>query len=135
MGEEDELRNLLRTVATAVCSLGEGFRLTGLAIAGTRKKKSNFAIFEISDSEFVLMVRTSGVEAYAGIEGELLDDEMPEGLKVLISVISDELRKLKTKPRTSILYDNMSPDMKEFLYDVIMRHESGQMFREQFEDA
>jgi len=138
MRREYELRTFLQNVANAVYLAGEDVKLTGLAIARTDEKDSNFTIFEISDSELIIMVKVNGLTVYAGLEGDdLLNDENTEVLKNLISLILRETKKLRLRDitRAGVVYDDMSPDMKEFLYDLMIRHVRGEKVHDQFEAA
>jgi len=137
MDSGNELREFLRSIAGAVYSVGKNLKLSALAVALTKDESPNFTIFEISDSEIVLVVKICGVTVYAGIEGEgLLEDETSGDLRTLISSISRATRRFRGRlHKEGVIYDDMSPEMREFLYDVLIKHVKGRTEYDQVEAA
>jgi len=118
--------------------------IRGVLLARTGSRSYNFSFFEISESEFVLAVQMRGFVVYLGIESdEELDEEVyPELVRVLLEHLAPQIALLITaaekdyRGRADLLLDDeMSPDMKEFFYGMLVKHRKGRPVYEQTEVA
>lgn len=120
-----------------------GLKLVGLLVARENKSAYNFSLFDVTENEVVLMLQLGDMVVYLAFEGEeeIDEDEYPElveelikralpGVRGLIRAVKDEGL---LEPR--IVYDEMSPELKEFLYEVLLRHLSGKSVYDQTEAA
>ncbi|AEH24428.1 hypothetical protein [Pyrococcus yayanosii] len=105
----------------------------------------NFSFFEVTEQEFILAIQMGGYMVYLGIEAddEVEEEAYPMVVRTLIAqLIPDvnalirEAKKVKyAGPGDMLLDDNMSPDLKEAMYDILMRHRRGITPYEQVEVA
>ncbi|ASJ02408.1 hypothetical protein A3L09_03645 [Thermococcus profundus] len=140
----------MREIQKAVIGLVSSFspEETGLKLSGilvTREKNSayNFSLFDVSESEVVLMLQIGSVVVYLAFEGEeeIDEEEYPELVEELIGKslpgVKELIRTIEgsglAEPR--IVYDEMSPELKEFMYDVLMRYLKGRSVYDQTELA
>ncbi len=133
-----KMLKFVQRIDGVVSGSGRAMRLSALAIVNTGKEEPNFSIFEISGSEFVIMIRVKGITVYVGVEGEeeLEEEEAAEVLEGLIPALSREIRNFRSNLKGfSLIYDDMGQEMKEFIYDVIMRHSKGKSPYDQVEAA
>ncbi|WP_297457989.1 hypothetical protein [Thermococcus sp.] len=125
----------------------EGEQITisirGVLIARTGSKAPNFSFFELSESDFVLAVQMRGFVVYLALEsdGEVGEEAMPDLVALLLRGLTPAVATLVEAAEKSyrgsadILFDDMSSDLKEFLYDVLMKHRQGREVYEQTEIA
>ncbi len=120
------------------------FSIKGILLARTNSKSYNFSFFEISENEFVLAVQMRGFVVYIGIEtDEELEEELyPEVVRALLENLSPQVALLVTKAEEEyngradlLLDDDMSPPLKEFFYQMLIRHRRGETSYEQTEVA
>ncbi|MCA6214681.1 hypothetical protein GQS78_10620 [Thermococcus bergensis] len=120
------------------------FSVKGVMIAKTNSKGYNFSFVEITDNEFVLAVQMRGYVIYLGLESdEILDeDAYPELVRALINHLLPALHTLVKEAEKSyngkadlLLDDNMSPEMKEFFYELLLKHKKGLPTHEQVDVA
>ncbi len=133
-----KMLKFVQRIGGVVSGSGRAMRLSALAIVNTGKEEPNFSIFEISGSEFVIMIRVKGITVYVGVEGEeeLEEEEAAEVLEGLIPALSREIRNFRSNLKGfGLIYDDMGQEMKEFIYDVIMRHSKGKSPYDQVEAA
>ena len=118
--------------------------IKGVLLARTNSKSYNFSFFEISENEFVLAVQMLGFVVYIGIEtDEELEEELyPEVVRALLENLSPQVALLVTKGEEEyngradlLLDDDMSPPLKEFFYQMLIRHRRGETSYEQTEVA
>ncbi|MBC7095013.1 hypothetical protein [Thermococcus sp.] len=116
----------------------------GIMIAKTDSKTYNFSFIEITENEFVLAVQMKGYVIYIGLESdeELDEDAYPELVRSLINHLLPSLHTLIREAEKSyrgtadlLLDDNMSPDMKEFFYELLLKHKKGLPTHEQVDIA
>ncbi|USS40235.1 hypothetical protein NF865_07850 [Thermococcus aggregans] len=116
----------------------------GVMIAKTDSKGYNFSFVEITDNEFVLAVQMKGYIIYIGLESdeELDEDAYPELVRALINHLLPNLHTLIREAEKSykgkadlLLDDNMSPEMKEFFYELLLKHKKGLPIHEQVDVA
>lgn len=120
------------------------FSIKGILLARTSSKSYNFSFFEISENEFVLAVQMRGFVVHIGIEtDEELEEELyPEVVRALLENLSPQVALLVTKAEEEyngradlLLDDDMSPPLKEFFYQMLIRHRRGETSYEQTEVA
>ncbi|NJE84907.1 hypothetical protein E3E23_03530 [Thermococcus sp. CX2] len=118
--------------------------IKGVLIARVKSKSYNFSFFELSENEFVLAVQMKGFTVYLGIEAdeELNEEAYPEVVRILLEHLTPQIALLVTKAEKSylgkadiLLDDDMSPEMKEFFYGLLVRHRKGELIYEQTEVA
>jgi|GEM_PF-724659 hypothetical protein len=107
--------------------------IKGVMIAKADSKSYNLSFVEVSENEFVLGIQMRGYIIYIGLESdEEIDEEVyPELVRALIAQLLPVLNNLieqaeKMKYRESrkadiLLDDNMSDDMREFFYEMLIR--------------
>ncbi len=118
-------------------------RLVGILVARTGGKGYNFSLFDITENELVLQLRIGETLVYLAFESdeEISEDEYPELVEELIRRAVPAVKELiKTMDMENledpiILYDEMSPEVKEFLYDLLIRHIRGSSPYDQTEPA
>jgi len=120
------------------------FSIKGVLLARTSSRGYNFSLFEISETEFVLAIQMRGFVVYLGIEtDEEIEEELyPEVVRVLLETLSPQVVLLVTKAEKEyrgradlLLDDNMSPSLKEFFYQILIKHRRGDSAYEQTEVA
>jgi len=118
--------------------------IKGVLLARTESKSYNFSFFEISENEFVLAVQMKGFAVYIGIETdeELEEEFYPDIVRALLENLSPQIALLATKAEREyrgkadvLLDDDMSPSLKEFFYQLLIKHRSGKTVYEQTEVA
>lgn len=107
--------------------------IKGTMIARADSSSYNLSFVEVSENEFVLGIQMRGYIIYIGLESdEEIDEEVyPELVRALIAQLLPVLNNLidqaeKMKYRESrkadiLLDDNMSDDMREFFYEMLIR--------------
>ncbi|NJF24927.1 hypothetical protein E3E29_04505 [Thermococcus sp. Bubb.Bath] len=118
-------------------------QLTGVMVAHGNRAGYNFSLFDVTEDEILLSVQMGSVIVYLGFEGEeeLDEEEYPELVEALLRAVMPEVRALASAVEKSslkgpeILYDRMSTEMREFVYDIIMRHLEGKSVYDQVEAA
>jgi hypothetical protein len=118
--------------------------IKGLLIARAGSEGYNFSFFEVTETETVLAVQMKDLIVYIGIEGdeELNDEEYAEVGKALLEHLTPKIALLVTKAEKGysgradiLLDDDMSPDLKEFFYSLLVKHRQGRGPYEQTEMA
>ncbi|WP_258083022.1 hypothetical protein [Thermococcus thermotolerans] len=118
--------------------------IRGVLLARTDSKGYNFSFFELSEEEFVLVVQMKGFVVYLGIESdeELEEDVYPELVRALLEHLAPQIALLITKAEKDypgradlLLDDDMSSDLKEFFYGLLVKHRQGKPVYEQTEVA
>ncbi len=118
--------------------------IKGVLLARADSKTYNFSFFELSDTEFILAVQMKGFIVYLGLEAdEEIDEEaLPELVKILLQGLTPAIALLITKAEKDytgradlLLDDDMSPDLKEFFYSLLVKHRQGKPVYEQTEVA
>ncbi|MFA4639668.1 hypothetical protein [Pyrococcus kukulkanii] len=118
--------------------------IKGVLIASVPSKSYNFSFFEVSEDEFILALQASGYIVYLGIESdeEVTEEAYPSIVQILVSELMPyvnalirEAEKVGYKGSDLLLDDNMSPTLKEALYDILLKHRKGRTPYEQFEVA
>lgn len=118
--------------------------IRGVLLARTDSKGYNFSFFELSENEFVLAVQMKGFVLYLGMEAdeEIDEDAYPELVKILLGQLTPAIALLITRAekeypgRADLLMDDeMGPDLKEFLYGLLVKHRKGRPIYEQTEVA
>ena len=118
--------------------------IKGVLIANVPSKSYNFSFFEVSESEFILALQAFGYIVYLGIESdaELNEEAYPSIVQILISELMPhvnalirEAEKVRYRGSDMLLDDNMSPTLKEAMYDILIKHRKGRTPYEQFEVA
>ena len=118
--------------------------IKGVLIANVPSKSYNFSFFEVSESEFILALQAFGYIVYLGIESdaELNEEAYPSIVQILISELMPhvnalirEAEKIRYRGSDMLLDDNMSPTLKEAMYDILIKHRKGRTPYEQFEVA
>ncbi|WP_010477223.1 hypothetical protein [Thermococcus zilligii] len=120
-----------------------GLRLVGVLVAREQRPAYNFSLFDVTGNEIVLMLQIGDTVVYLAFEsGEEIDeDEYPELVEELVTISLPGVRNLiravkeENLPEPRIIYDEMSPELKEFLYDVLMKHVRGRPVHDQTEVA
>jgi hypothetical protein len=118
-------------------------RLTAVMVAHGSNTGYNFSLFDVTEDEILLSIQMGSVIVYLGFEAEeeLDEEEYPELVEALLRLIMPEVRALASAVERSklrdpeILYDRMSTEMKEFVYDILMRHLRGKSVYDQVEAA
>ena len=120
------------------------FSIKGVLLARAPSRGYNFSFFEISETEFALAVQMKGFVVYLGIEtDEEVEEELyPEVVRALLENLSPQVALLVTKAEEDyrgradlLLDDNMSPALKEFFYQLLVKHRRGESAYEQTEVA
>ncbi|NJE42636.1 hypothetical protein [Thermococcus sp. GR6] len=118
--------------------------IRGVLLARVESKSYNFSFFELSENEFVLAVQMKGFTVYLGIEAdeELEEEAYPELVRILLEHLTPQIALLITKAEKDyrgradlLLDDDMSPEMKEFFYSLLVKHRKGELVYEQTEVA
>lgn len=118
-------------------------RLTGVMVARGNRAGYNFSLFDVTENEILLSIQMGAVIVYLGFEGEeeLDEEEYPELVEALLRAVMPEVRALVSAVDKNnlkgpeILYDRMSTEMREFAYDILMRHLEGKSIYDQVEAA
>jgi len=118
-------------------------QLTGVMVARGNRVGYNFSLFDVTEEEILLSIQMGSVIVYLGFEGEgeLNEEEYPELVEALLRAVMPEVRALVSAVEKSdlkgpeILYDRMSTEMREFAYDILMRHIEGKSIYDQVEAA
>ncbi len=120
------------------------FSIKGVLMARTSSRGYNFSFFEISETEIALAVKMKGFVVYIGIEtDENIEEELyPEVVRALLENLSPQVVLLVTKAEENyrgradlLLDDDMSPALKEFFYQLLIKHRHGESPYEQTEVA
>jgi hypothetical protein len=122
---------------------GFPIHLTGIMVARGSRIGYNFSLFDVTENEILLSVQMGSVIVYLGFEGdeELDEVDYPDLVEALLKAVMPEVRGLVSAVEKSglkgpeILYDRMSPEMREFVYDILMRHLKGKSVYDQVEAA
>ena len=118
--------------------------IRGVMIARADSKTYNFSFFELGESEFILAVQMRGFIVYLGLEAdeEIEEEALPELVKILLQGLTPAIATLITKAEKDytgradlLLDDDMSPDLKEFFYGLLVKHRQGKPVYEQTEVA
>ena len=118
--------------------------IKGLLIARAENEGYNFSFFEVTETETVLAVQMKGFIVYIAIESdeELDEEEYAEVGKALLEHLTPKIALLVTKAEKFydgkadiLLDDGMSPELKEFLYSLLIKHRQGKSPYEQTEVA
>jgi len=118
--------------------------IRGLLIAKAEREGYNFSFFEVTETETVLAVQMKGFIVYVAIESdeELDEDEYAEVGKALLEHLTPKIALLVTNAeraysgKADLLFDDdMSPELKEFLYSLLIKHRRGENPYEQTEVA
>ncbi|ACS90176.1 hypothetical protein [Thermococcus sibiricus] len=116
----------------------------GIMIAKSVSKTYNFSFVEVTDNEFVLAVQMKGYVIYLGLESDEIIDEdaYPELVRALINHLLSSLHNLVREAEKEyqgkadlLLDDNMSAEMKEFFYELLLKHQRGLPTHEQVDVA
>ncbi|CAB49611.1 hypothetical protein [Pyrococcus abyssi] len=118
--------------------------IKGVLIAKISSTSYNFSFFEVSEDEFILALQASGYIVYLGIESDSeIDEEAYSSIgRILISELMPYVNVLISKAKEVnysgadiLLDDDMSPTLKEAMYEILMKHRKGKSPYEQFEIA
>ncbi|AHF79439.1 hypothetical protein [Thermococcus paralvinellae] len=119
--------------------------IKGVMLARTDSKSYNFSFVEITETEFVLALQMKGYIIYLGLESdeEIDEDAYPELVRALIQQLIPVLNNLIQEAEKSgykgkadlLMDDDMSPDMKEFFYEMLIRHKKDLPHYEQVDVA
>ncbi|ACJ15634.1 hypothetical protein, conserved [Thermococcus onnurineus NA1] len=118
--------------------------IRGVLLARVESKSYNFSFFELSENEFVLAVQMKGFTVYLGIEAdeELEEEAYSELVRILLEHLTPQIALLITRAEKDyrgradlLLDDDMSPEMKEFFYSLLVKHRKGEPVYEQTEVA
>ncbi|BAA30574.1 hypothetical protein [Pyrococcus horikoshii] len=118
--------------------------IRGVLIAKINSNSYNFSFFEVSEDEFILALQTSGYIVYLGIESdnEISEDAYSSIGRILISELMPYVNLLVEKAKSIgysgvdiLLDDDMSPTLKEAMYEILIKHRRGKTPYEQFEIA
>ncbi|WP_175059232.1 hypothetical protein [Thermococcus sp. 2319x1] len=140
IAQRELAKDLLFEVDDEVVTLS----VRGVMIAKTDSRSYNFSFVEIADNEFVLAVQMRGYVIYLGLESDEVIDEdaYPELVRALINHLLPALHTLIREAEKSyngkadlLLDDNMSPEMKEFFYELLLKHKMGLPTHEQVDVA
>jgi len=106
--------------------------IKGVMLAKTDSKSYNFSFVEITETEFVLVLQVRGYIIYLGFESdeEIDEDTYPELVRALIQQLMPPINNLILEAEKSgyrgkadlLMDDDMSPDMKEFFYEMLVKH-------------
>ncbi|AEC50970.1 hypothetical protein PNA2_0052 [Pyrococcus sp. NA2] len=116
----------------------------GVMIAKVNSTSYNFSFFEVSEDEIILALQASGYIVYLGIESdsEINEEALPSIGKILISelmppvnLLIEKAKELGYSGADILLDDDMSPTLKEAMYEILMKHRKGRTPFEQFEVA
>ncbi|MDI3474485.1 MAG: hypothetical protein PWQ79_1506 [Thermococcaceae archaeon] len=120
------------------------FSIKGVLLARAPGAKYGFSFFDVSDDAFVLLIRVRDFEVYIGIEMDtpVEEEDYPEVARALVEYLVPKVALLVTKAEKLysgtadiILDDGMGPALREFFYEVLMRHREGRTVYEQSEVA
>jgi hypothetical protein len=118
--------------------------IKGVLLARADSKTYNFSFFELSETEFVLAVQMKGFIVYLGLEAddEIEEEALPELVKILLQGLTPAIALLVTRAEKEypgradlLLDDDMGPDLKEFFYELLIKHRQGKSVYEQTEVA
>ncbi|ACS34314.1 Conserved hypothetical protein [Thermococcus gammatolerans EJ3] len=117
--------------------------LVGILVARSNRRSYNFSLFDITENELVLQLHIGNALVYLAFESpeEIDEDEYPELVEELlrraVPAVKELIKALDAEnlEEPVILYDEMSPDVKEFVYDLLMRHRRGASPYDQTEPA
>ncbi|WP_297421611.1 hypothetical protein [Thermococcus sp.] len=118
--------------------------IRGILLARAGSKTYNFSFFELGESDFALAVQMRGFVVYLGLEAdeEVEEEALPEMVNILLSGLTPAIATLITMAEKSyggkadvLLDDEMGPSLKEFFYDLLMKHRKGRDPYEQTELA
>ncbi|WP_297067442.1 hypothetical protein [Thermococcus sp.] len=116
----------------------------GVLLARINSKGYNFSFFELSENELVLAIQMRGFVVYVGMEAdeEIEEDAYPQIARILLETLTPGVALLITRAEKTydgkadvLLDDEMNQDMKEFFYDLILKHRKGKSMYEQTEVA
>lgn len=118
-------------------------RLVGILVAREDKRSYNFSLFDVTENEIVLVLQIGTVIVYLAFESDenIDEDEYPELVEELLQVSVPAVKELAKAIKKEnikepiILYDQMGPEVKEFLYDILLRHIRGKSPYDQTEAA
>ncbi|AFK22934.1 hypothetical protein [Pyrococcus sp. ST04] len=118
--------------------------IKGVIIASIPSKNYNFSFFEVSEDEFILALQASGYVVYLGLESdeEVEEEAYPSIVQILISelmphvnLLIEEAKREGYRGADLLLDDDMSPTLKEAMYEILLKHRKGKSPYEQFEVA
>jgi hypothetical protein len=118
--------------------------IKGLLLAKVKSSTYNFSFFEVTETESVLAVQMKEFVVYIAFETdeELDDEEFAEVGKALLEHLTPKIALLTTRAerlysgKADILMDDgMGPDLREFMYSLLMKHRKGESPYEQTEIA
>ncbi|ASJ00273.1 hypothetical protein [Thermococcus gorgonarius] len=138
-----KVREALMGLLSAVDPEETGLRLVGVLVTHEKRPAYNFSLFDVTENEMVLMLQIGDTVVYLAFESEeeIDEDEYPELVEELIKLtlpgVKDLIKAVKEEnlPKPGIVYDEMSPELKEFLYDILMKHMHGRSVYDQTEAA
>ncbi|WP_297487282.1 hypothetical protein [Thermococcus sp.] len=134
-----------KAVSKAVRDLLRAFadfplRLTGIAAAGDPEERNGFSVFGVTEADVALSIHMGRTVVYLCFEGE---EEMDE--EALVDLFQEameramphvrELVRLLPEKGGELLHDEMGPEMKEFIYGMLIKHLKGENVYEQTEAA
>ncbi len=125
---------------------GEAVTLSvkGILMARINSKGYNFSFFELGEDELILAIQMRGFVVYVGMEAdeEIEEDAYPQIARILLETLTPGVALLISKAEKTyegkadvLLDDEMSHDMKEFFYGLILKHRKGENVYEQTEVA
>lgn len=136
---------IITLISTLDSEFGEeaGIKLVGVMIAPSETRGYNFSLFDVTEDEFVLSLQIGKYIVYLAFESEeeIDEDEYSDLVEELLHVAVPAVRELIRKVSENgineplMLYDKMSPDLKEFLYGLFLKHRRGELPYEQTELA
>lgn len=119
--------------------------IKGLLLARVKSSTYNFSFFEVTENGSVLAVQMKYFVVYIAFETdeELSEEEFAEMGKALLEYLTPKIALLTTKAEKLyrggkadiLLDDGMSPDLREFMYSLLMKHRKGESPYEQTEAA
>jgi len=115
--------------------------ITGLLIARAEREGHNFSFLGITETETVLAVQIGDFMVYVGIESDEPVEDFEEVAEALLEHLVPKVALLVERARgysgkaDLLLDDDMSPELKEFFYSLLMRHRQGRSPYEQTEVA
>jgi len=118
-------------------------RLVGILVAKAGRRSYNFSLFDITENELVLQLHIGRTLVYLAFESqeEIEEDEYPELVEEIlrraVPAVKELIKAIEAEnlEEPAILYDEMSPDVKEFVYDLLIRHRRGASPYDQTEPA
>lgn len=141
------MENIKRVILQLISPLNQAEadtpRLVGILVARGNKRSYNFSLFDVTENEIVLVLQIGTVVVYLAFESDedIDEDEYPELVEELLQLSVPAVKKLAKAVKDEeikepvILYDQMSPEVKEFLYDILLRHIKGKPPYDQTEVA